>query len=262
MMKIAWIRNTMIALAAIVLILALAFFLLPPPGVIPVLFYHFIGTPEHPSKLFVSKKAFDAQLAFLKYGGYRVLSLDEFYAVKTGKMKAPFRAVVLTFDDCSNWCFYCTALPIIEKYNLPVANFMVYDCAMKGTQDSMSFKQGREAIKKGITIGSHSISHPHFNEIDKQALRKEIFESKRLLEKELGTTVNYFSYPFGVYTPEAEEFAKEAGYRMAFATGKVKAETGDLYAIPRVKVSSSSENLLDFWFRISGLYEVLRGLKH
>ncbi|MDD5085662.1 MAG: polysaccharide deacetylase family protein [Candidatus Omnitrophica bacterium] len=261
-MKNIWIRNTIVTAAVIIVTLALAFFLLPVPGVIPVLFYHFVGTPEHPSKLFVSKKAFERQLAFLKYGGYRVLSLDEFYAVKTGKMKPPRRAVVLTFDDCSNWCFYCTALPIIEKYKLPVANFMVYDCALNGTQDSMSFKQAREAIKKGVTIGSHSINHPHFNEIDVHVLRNEIFESKRLLEKELGVTVEYFSYPFGVYTPQAAEFVKEAGYRMAFVTGKAKAAAHDLYAVPRAKVSSSSENLFDFWFRVSGLYGALRNLKH
>jgi hypothetical protein len=47
-------------------------------------------------------------------------------------------------------------------------------------------------------------------------LRKEIVESKKILEDRLGIKVNALAYPFGNYTNEARAMVKEAGYEAAF----------------------------------------------
>jgi hypothetical protein len=46
--------------------------------------------------------------------------------------------------------------------------------------------------------------------------RKEIVESKAVLEKQLGIKCNAFAYPFGKYNEKSVELVKEAGYEAAF----------------------------------------------
>jgi len=48
-----------------------------------------------------------------------------------------------------------------------------------------------------ITIGSHSLSHPILPSIDDAALEREVAESRRVLERRLGRTVDLFCYPNG-----------------------------------------------------------------
>jgi hypothetical protein len=47
-------------------------------------------------------------------------------------------------------------------------------------------------------------------------LRKEIIDSRKVLEQRLGIKVNALAYPFGNHTAEARALVKEAGYEAAF----------------------------------------------
>ena len=47
-------------------------------------------------------------------------------------------------------------------------------------------------------------------------MRKEIVDSKKILEKQLGIKVNCLAYPYGNYSQKVRELVKDAGYEAAF----------------------------------------------
>ena len=48
--------------------------------------------------------------------------------------------------------------------------------------------------------------------------KREIVESKELLEKTLGRAVTLFAYPYGETNDSVDRYAKDAGFEAAFAT--------------------------------------------
>lgn len=90
-----------------------------------------------------------------------------------------------------------------------------------------------------ITIGSHTLSHPILPTIDDVELHRELHESRAMLEKRLGRTVDLFCYPNGSSDARVREAARQA-YRAAVTTqeGLVRSEV-DHIAIPRIPVSKS-----------------------
>ena len=62
------------------------FWALPLPGDIPVLMYHFVGTEldAKMEKNYVSEKGFERQMAFLHRFGYRMISMQDYEAIRKG----------------------------------------------------------------------------------------------------------------------------------------------------------------------------------
>ncbi len=86
----------------------------------------------------------------------------------------------------------------------------------------------RQAEAEGlVTIGSHGRTHAPLTALAPEDVRKEIFESKRIIEDGLGRPVSMFSYPGGAFNREAMEIVREAGYDAAFSSRSRVARTGD-----------------------------------
>jgi len=73
--------------------------------------------------------------------------------------------------------------------------------------------------RAGHVIGSHSMTHPNLTRIGLLEARRELCESKRLLEDRLGEPVTHFSYPCAILPPHwndhTEALTRELGYRCA-----------------------------------------------
>ncbi len=83
----------------------------------------------------------------------------------------------------------------------------------------MSVDDIRALRDAGMWIGSHTLSHPFLTRIkNPAALRRQIFDSKRILEKALGQPVTAFAFPFGQYNRAVVSLVREAGYRTARGT--------------------------------------------
>ena len=90
-------------------------------------------------------------------------------------------------------------------------------------------------------------------------LRRQIIDSKKMFEDKLKTPVNTFCYVGGMFTSHIKELVKQAGYKYAVATGLGRRHSNhDVYVIKRIRISSGSDNLLDFWVRVSGYYNSFR----
>jgi peptidoglycan/xylan/chitin deacetylase (PgdA/CDA1 family) len=100
-----------------------------------------------------------------------------------------------------------------------------------------------------LTIGSHGHSHHRLAGLDEVSQRRELTESKRILESRLGREVAALAYPYGwpgSYTARTKALAAEAGYRLAFASleGVNRPDSLDPYDIRRLGVGSGDSPAL------------------
>jgi peptidoglycan/xylan/chitin deacetylase (PgdA/CDA1 family) len=104
------------------------------------------------------------------------------------------------------------------------------------------------AREPGVTVGAHTLSHPMLAKHAAAVARREIVESKALIEQRLGLPVRHFAYPVGdPGSAGARDFAlaRGAGFLTAVTTrpGHLFAEhAAHLQALPRVSVNGLHQN--------------------
>lgn len=106
-------------------------------------------------------------------------------------------------------------------------------------RELMSWRQLREVARHGITIGSHTHSHPVLATISPTKQEEELLLSKQEIEREIGASVRSLAYPVGGtqhFTEETKQIAARCGYAVAFSygTGINRWEQIDAYNIRRI----------------------------
>jgi peptidoglycan/xylan/chitin deacetylase (PgdA/CDA1 family) len=196
--------------------------------------YHNIEDGSKMKALTIPVAEFEKEMQAIKDNGFSVIGMQDFLAWRRGEKSIPNKSCIITIDD--GWVSaYNNAWPILKKYNYPFTLFIYINYVGTGGK-SMSWDQLAEMRDAGVDIESHTYSHSDLKKpgalVDKKAadgirkdiaelgqdgwLRKEIFGSKQVLERQLGIKCNAFAYPFGIWTPRAVELVKEAGYEAAF----------------------------------------------
>jgi peptidoglycan/xylan/chitin deacetylase (PgdA/CDA1 family) len=113
----------------------------------------------------------------------------------------------------------------------------------------LTWDEVREMHRMGMTIGSHTVTHPNLPSAGPEAASAEIQESKRRLEAEIDAPVTMFSYPNGgaerYFTPELQRIVRESGYLAATtsANGFVSG-TSDMFGLERVQVAERLAELV------------------
>jgi peptidoglycan/xylan/chitin deacetylase (PgdA/CDA1 family) len=107
----------------------------------------------------------------------------------------------------------------------------------------------REMQRLGMTIGSHTLTHPNLPNAGAGDAARELAGSKARLERELDAEVSMFSYPNGgaerYMTAEVARLVREAGFTAATTSRNAFAGPGsDLYALERVQVAERLEDLV------------------
>jgi len=227
-MLVKVIKRIGICTAVILVLLGYVFmdFLNFKEGAAPVLMYHGVGvgTVKEWGNLLVPPEKFEAQLQYLKDGGYTVVSVEEL-AERLATNKTVNKYVAFTFDDgyVNNYQY---AFPLLKKYN-SFATFYIIRNALD-SKDYMSDTQIREMLKAGMKIGSHTMSHSNLKIIDIELYAREIHGSKMLLEQRFGTEVESISYPYGAYNNDVLKEVFDAGYKIGVA-GKYGVNTVDSF---------------------------------
>ncbi|NPV90036.1 MAG: polysaccharide deacetylase family protein [Firmicutes bacterium] len=203
------------------------------PAQIPVLMYHSISV-NPTNRLCVSPAEFARHLDWLKAKGYTSVTLKDYLIARATCGPLPAKPVIITLDDGYD-DNYLAAFPLLKERGMRATVFLIVN--QIGRRGYLNLDQITEMRDYGIEFGSHSMSHADLKKAGREVQRKEIRNSKQLLEGALGTEVTSFCYPSGQYNLTAIQEAKMAGYMGAVTVtpGPVKEESR-VYELPRVRV--------------------------
>ena len=257
-------KRFFIPLIAIAIVLLVGKLFLNAIYVPVIIMYHSVGPgnttpPNYGEKLNVSTRVFEKQMKFLSDHDYNVISFVEFVNRVKRNERIPHKTLAITFDDGLKNNF-TNAYPILKKYNFPATIFVTTDFI--GKKNFLTLEDIKIMQTSNITIGSHTISHTVLPWMKDENIRKEVFGSKKILEELTGKRINLFSYPLGKFSDKTEEIVKDAGYIGAVTTSPGRKKPNDnIYALKRIRISMSSENLAVFWIETSGYYTFVKEVR-
>ena len=193
-----------------------------PAHQVLILDYHRFNTFRADSTT-VRLSVFRFQLRYMSQHGYHFIPLSRYVAYRLGKAAPPPpRSVIITIDD-GHESVYTMALPLVEKYRIPVTLF-IYPSAISNASYAMTWQQLRALKATGLfDIQSHTYWHPNFK-IEKRRLTPsrynkfvdiQLRRSREVLDKKLGISVSMLAWPYGIYDRELAQKASEAGYTAA-----------------------------------------------
>jgi peptidoglycan/xylan/chitin deacetylase (PgdA/CDA1 family) len=197
-----------------------------------ILAYHRVNDWSEDA-LTVHPAIFRRQLEYLSRK-YRVVPLAELVEVRMKGRRSKDRLAAITFDDgyLDNYLY---AFPILKDLDFAATFFLT--AGLIGTGRLLPRDQGRENAEKnhlldweetmemkraGFTFGSHSLAHANLVSVSPEEARREINESKKILEARLQEPVVFFCYPFGSCSSEVKKMAGDAGYQAAFVTPSLR----------------------------------------
>ncbi len=200
-----------------------------------VLCYHRLEEKPRPGDpLAMTPGEFEKEMQQIKDSGFSVVPMQDFLAWRRGDKDIPAKSCVITIDD-GYVSGYDTAWPILKKYGYPFTMFVYINYIGSGGK-SISWDQLAEMRDAGVDIECHTFYHSNLHNpgtmVDKPTMvkvkhdietlgmdgyvRKEIVESKQMLEKQLGIRVNCIAYPYGNWSQKVRDLVKEAGYEAGF----------------------------------------------
>jgi peptidoglycan/xylan/chitin deacetylase (PgdA/CDA1 family) len=186
---------------------------------------------------------------------FRVVPLAEVFRMVRAGATLPRRTVAITFDDSYRDNLF--AARVLAEHGLPASFFVPTDYI--GTDrvfpwdrhlprlPNLTWDDVREIARLGFEIGSHTVSHADLGAVSAEQARREIFDSKAVIEKQIGRPVRYLAYPFGDrdnFSAEWQPLLDEAGY-----DGGLSAYGGFVYPgmtgriLPREAVPDFRSNL-------------------
>lgn len=135
----------------------------------------------------VSQARFGRQLDLIRDHGWRGCSIADALVDAT-------RSVAISFDD-GDLGQAVRAFPALAGRGMTATFFVT--TAWIGTPGYASWEQLREMRAAGMSIQSHTHSHPFLSELSGEQLRTELRRSRDLLDERLGQRTTMLAFPGG-----------------------------------------------------------------
>jgi peptidoglycan/xylan/chitin deacetylase (PgdA/CDA1 family) len=216
---------------------------------VPVLCYHHIIAGKPKNEYEVTIDNFKAQMKALSDSGYHTILPEQYYNYLAHGTALPSKPVMITYDDTDEEQF-SIAKPEMDKYGFKGVYFIM--TISIGRPRYMTKEQIRQLADEGHSIGSHTWRHDRvdrlkdLNTIEYRGKKVEVNEwdfqltnTKKQLEEITGKPVEYFAYPFGIWSKQALPKIEERGYKLAFQLAEKRDSTLPLYTVRRVIVAPS-----------------------
>ena len=256
----------------------------------PILAYHNITESGMIGKrwLNVSSKSFMKQMAYLYHNHYHVIKLEDFVRFMNKEDSIPKKSVVITFDDGYK-NIYRIAYPILKEHDFPATLFLTSafigkkaifpwlesnrDVSQRIRENEsewlpLSWREVKEMSTNGISIGSHTMTHPRLGALDEKEMAWEIRESKNMIERKIGKRVSLFAYPFSLLhsrisvergaLDSIRDVLTEVQFDAACSTeiGR-NCKNTDRFVLRRIQIEEE-DSLIHFKAKIHGAYDWVR----
>jgi len=191
-----------------------------------VLCYHAVSE-DWDADLSVSPAQLESQVQLMLSRGYRGATFhDAVYAPPSPK------AFAVTFDDAFRSVIEL-GFPILSRLGVPGTVFVPtsftgsdapmswpgIDHWLDGPHASelvpMSWEELASLAEAGWEIGAHTLTHPHLTELDDASLARELEESRRDCESNLGQPCRSFAYPYSDEDDRVVRATGDAGFSAA-----------------------------------------------
>ncbi len=235
-----------------------------------ILGYHSVG--EGNSLVSMRTAIFLEQIDWLIRHQYRFLTLSQWW--KATRFGTPITrpSVVLTFDEGFRGIWE-HVVPALAERRIQATLFVVTDYVGKTNGyhrpndipelKLMSWNEMRQLQQCGWDIQSHGRRHLRMTGLDEESLQEELKGSKAMIEQKLGSSVDFFAYPYGMSNERVIAAAQKAGYVAAVTceSGTLPKGTGiGVYQLPRI-MADRQKHLDSFTFRFSFAYRQLTVLR-
>jgi peptidoglycan/xylan/chitin deacetylase (PgdA/CDA1 family) len=231
-----------------------------------IIAYHKI-VPIVRDPLSVSTQEFINHLRFFMTKGWNFLTLKEVYEQYISRdLKPVNNTIVITFDDgyANNYKY---AFPILKSYGIKATIFLVVDHIGKqknsykeemAEEDLMlNWDQIHEMRDYGIEFGSHTLTHPFLTKITPDIARKEIYESKLILDKQLSQNTVSFCYPSGDLNTDICNIVKDVGYKVGVVTPPRPRIKESVFTLKRIGLYNT-DTYLTFRLKNSSIFNIMR----
>lgn len=185
-----------------------------------VLMYHRLTQDSDSVSAYnILQSDFEADVKYLLEAGYTFCTASELAAyIKNADFTE--KRVALTFDDGYD-SDYSLALPILEKYHVKATFFVIgskVDYAGHTTRDEIA-KMASTGLAE---IGNHTydlhymqfsqLYDLYFRSADMTPVYSDIQKNNTLIEEITGTPVKSFSFPFGLYSGQINDYMTYNGF--------------------------------------------------
>ena len=217
---------------------------------IPILMYHAVEDVARAPKykhFYVLATEFAGQMRMLKRAGYSPITFGALAAARAGTVTLPPKPVLLTFDDGYTNLF-TNVHPLLQELGFVYTVFLVSEkvgktndwVACDGYEPTslLSWAEIEEMKSEGgVEFEAHTATHPHLGDIPAAEARREMADSKDILEQRLLKPMNTLCYPYGSFNEGVLDMAGEVGYTQAVTTefGRVRDADHPL-RLPRISV--------------------------
>jgi peptidoglycan/xylan/chitin deacetylase (PgdA/CDA1 family) len=208
---------------------------------VPILCYHairdFKSNANSMIKTYsVTPKAFSEQMKALSDNGFQTILPDQLYNYLLYNKPLPEKPILLTFDDTREEQ-YRIAASEMDKYGFKGVFFiMTVSINKPGYMNQMQIKT---LADEGHIIGSHTWDHHAVDKYNEKDWNLQLIEPQKKLEALTGKPIRYFSYPFGIWNPNAITKIKSQNYKLAFILYSKRDLTAPQFTIRRMIVSGT-----------------------
>ena len=219
-----------------------------------VLMYHEVAQPKTlgvlsrkiNSTYVVLEDTFRQHMQAILDADAEVVTPDQVHSWLDDGAELPEPAVMITFDDGFGGN-YTLAYPILQSFGFPATFYVVTNRI--GDELMLSWEQLREMQDGGMTIASHTTSHPLLSTLARNETELEFARSAEVLEERIGTQFRHLSLPNGDTNEWYRQVASELGYKTVCGSqfGRNDANSDRLY-LKRiaVKKSTSAEDVQSY----------------
>jgi peptidoglycan/xylan/chitin deacetylase (PgdA/CDA1 family) len=210
-----------------------------------ILCYHGVGTPQWGVND-ITPQRFEQHLRAALAEGFRFVPAAELaeqpqpqpgrppdtLAAGRTQPTAPDRRLAITFDDGLR-SVLTAAAPALRELGIPWTLFVVTDWAEGDRPEEadllLDWHDIAALAESGVTIGSHSVTHPDFGRLSPGRAAEELGRSREIIRDRLGIDPREFAAPLGQsanWFPGATRAVFDAGYRTVYAQSQDRRPQG------------------------------------